>query len=131
MKRVPCVLGIDVGTESVRAVLFDERGYPHGESSAGYATQFVRPGWVEQRPQEIWDALLIVLRRLVETVPEADIMGCSLASTAVTVVSVDGEGNAFGPAILWMDTRASAEAAEINATGHPALWYTGYAVSPE
>jgi ribulose kinase len=131
MKRIPCVLGIDVGTESVRAVLFDKRGHSHGESSAGYATLFVRPGWVEQRPQEIWDALLIALRRLVETVPEADIMGCSLASTAVTVVSVDGEGNAFGPAILWMDTRASAEAAEINAIGHPALWYTGHAVSPE
>ena len=36
-----------------------------------------------------------------------------------------------GLALLWMDTRAAAEAAEITATGHPSLWYTGGHVSPE
>lgn len=131
MKRFPCVLGIDAGTESVRAVLFDEQGHALGEGCAAYATHFVRPGWAEQHPQEVWEALLSALRDVVAAVPSADIVSCCLVSTAVTIVTVDRHGNAFGPAILWMDTRASEEAAEINRTGHPALWYTGQAVSPE
>ena len=131
MKRIPCVLGIDAGTESVRAVLFDGQGYALGEGCAAYTTRFVRPGWVEQNPLEVWEALLIALREVRAAVPEADIVSCSLASTAVTVVTVEANGNAFGPAILWMDTRASKEATEINATEHPVLWYTGHAVSPE
>jgi ribulose kinase len=131
MKRLPCVLGIDAGTESVRAVLFDAQGRARGSGCMGYATHFVRPAWVEQEPQEVWEALLTALRCAVAAVPQAEIVGCCLASTAVTVVTVDEDGAAFCPAILWMDTRASEEAAEINASGHPALWYTGNAVSPE
>jgi sugar (pentulose or hexulose) kinase len=131
LKRVPCVLGIDAGTESVRAVLFDGQGHALGEGCAAYTTRFVHPGWAEQNPLDVWEALLTALREVIENVPGADVVSCSLASTAVTVVTVDANGNAFGPAILWMDTRASKEAAEINATEHPALWYTGHAVSPE
>jgi ribulose kinase len=131
LKGIPCVLGIDAGTESVRAVLFDGEGYALGEGCAAYTTRFVRPGWVEQNPLEVWEALLTALREVVMVVPGADIVSCGLASTAVTVVTVDANGYAFGPAILWMDTRASKEATEINATEHPTLWYTGHAVSPE
>ena len=44
---------------------------------------------------------------------------------------MNGDGEPFGPALLWMDTRAAAEAAEITATGHPSMWFTGGQVSPE
>ena len=131
MKRVSCVLGIDAGTESVRAVLFNEQGRALAEGCAAYTTRFIRPGWVEQQPQEVWEALLAALHNVVAAVPTADVVGCCLASTAVTVVTVDRRGNALGPALLWMDTRSSKEAAEINASRHPVLWYTGHAVSPE
>jgi len=131
MMGKPCFLGIDVGTESARAVIFDVHGKAVGDGSAAYATHFVGPGWAEQDPEEVWKALLTAVRTAIQTAPGADVQGCSLASTAVTVVTVDRGGNTFDPAILWMDTRASAEAAEISAIGHPALWYTGNAVSPE
>ena len=131
MIREPCFLGIDVGTESVRAVIFDTRGKALGDGCAAHTTYFVRPGWVEQDPREVWAALLTAVRTAIRAAPGADVQGCSLASTAVTVVTVDRDGNTFDPAILWMDTRASVEAAEISTTGHPALWYTGNAVSPE
>ena len=131
MIREPCFLGIDVGTESVRAVIFDTRGKALGDGCAAHTTYFVRPGWVEQDPREVWAALLTAVRTAIRAAPGADVQGCSLASTAVTVVTVDRDGNTFDPAILWMDMRASVEAAEISTTGHPALWYTGNAVSPE
>lgn len=131
MIRESCFLGIDVGTESVRAVIFDTYGKALSKGCAVYTTHFVCPGWAEQDPEEVWAALLTAVRTVIRATPDADVQGCSLASTAVTVVTVDRDGNTFDPAILWMDTRASAEAAEISATGHPALLYTGNAVSPE
>jgi ribulose kinase len=59
------------------------------------------------------------------------VAGISVASTAVSVVTVGAKDEVFGPVILWMDTRAAAEAAEIATTKHPALRYTGGSVSAE
>jgi ribulose kinase len=67
-------------------------------------------------------------RRISGRVP---IAALALATTSVTLVTADERGAATGPAILWMDTRASAEADEITATAHPSLWFTGGRVSPE
>jgi sugar (pentulose or hexulose) kinase len=63
--------------------------------------------------------------------PGVQPVACSVSATAVTAVTLDGDGTPTGPALLWMDTRATAEAAEITATGHPSLWFTGGHVSPE
>lgn len=131
MTHNPCFLGIDVGTESARAVIFDRHGRAVGEGCTTYTTHFVRPGWVEQDPQQVWLALITAIGAAVQAAPGASVQSCSLASTAVTAVTVDQDGNTFEPAILWMDTRASSEATEISSTAHPVLWYTGNAVSPE
>ncbi len=127
----PSYLGVDVGTESARAVIFDGNGRALARGSASYATRHIQPGWVEQNPYEIWTAVLTAIRAVVTLVPDVEVEACCLASTAVTLVTVDQIGEAFGPALLWMDTRASSEAVEITATDHPALWYTGAAVSAE
>ena len=51
------VLGIDFGTESCRAALFDLNGEPKGFAATPYATSHPRPGWAEQSPADWWDAL--------------------------------------------------------------------------
>ena len=58
-------------------------------------------------------------------------MALSLASTAVSAVAVGNDDVPLGPSLLWMDTRAAGEAAEISRTRHPVLRYTGGQVSPE
>ena len=131
MSTAGCLLGIDVGTESTRAIIFDTEGRTIGEGAAPYPTHFVQPGWAEQDPQEVWHSLLAAVRQAMQRAPGVNIQGCSVASTAVTIVTVNQEGETFGPAILWMDTRASREAEEITVSAHPALWYTGNAVSAE
>ena len=127
----PAVLGLDVGTESARAALFGLDGRLLTEGEAGYPTRFPQPGWAEQDPAQVWDAVTAALRACLQQAAGVTLLACSLSATAVTVVTADADGVPTGPALLWMDTRAAAEAAEITATGHPSLWYTGGHVSPE
>ena len=127
----PAVLGLDVGTESARAGLFELDGRLLAEGQARYPTSFPAPGWAEQDPAAVWDAVCAALRGCLAAAPGVTPLAFSLAATAVTAVTVDDRDQPFEPALLWMDTRAAAEAAEITATGHPSLWYTGGEVSPE
>jgi sugar (pentulose or hexulose) kinase len=125
------VLGLDVGTESARAGLFGLDGSLLAEGRAGYPTAFPAPGWAEQDPAAVWAAVIAALRACLGAAAGITPLACSLSATAVTAVTVAADGSPTGPALLWMDTRAAAEAAEITATGHPSLWYTGGHVSPE
>lgn len=130
---MPAVLGLDVGTEGARAGLFGLDGRLLADGQAGYRTTFPAPGWAEQDPATVWQAVTAALRACRDAPGAAGItpLAFSLAGTAVTAVTVDAGGEPTGPALLWMDTRATAEAAEITASGHPSLWFTGGQVSPE
>jgi sugar (pentulose or hexulose) kinase len=129
--RSPAVLGLDVGTESARAALFGVDGSMVSQGRSGYPTAFPAPGWAEQDPLTVWAAVTKAVHACLDSAPGITPLAVSLSATAVTAVTVGADGAPFGAALLWMDTRAAAEAAEITATGHPTLWYTGGHVSPE
>jgi sugar (pentulose or hexulose) kinase len=124
------VVGIDIGTEAVRAGLFDLDGRVLSQGRASIETVFPAAGWAEQDPLMVWDAVASAVRACLGA-SRVTPLACSIASTAVSAVTIGEEGNPTGPALLWMDTRAQAEADEISATNHPSLWYTGGRVSPE
>jgi FGGY-family pentulose kinase len=128
MAEAPYLMGIDFGTEGVRVGIFDCSGAPVGFGSAAYGTEHPRPGWAEQDPGEWWSSL-------VEAVPAAledgeltgdEIAGISVDATSSTVLAVDADGRPLRPALLWMDVRASEEAARIAATHDAALKYNGH-----
>jgi sugar (pentulose or hexulose) kinase len=125
------ILGIDVGTEGTRAGLFDLHGRVIAEGEARHATVFPAPGRAEQDPGAVWAGVATALRACLSAAAGVTPVACSLSCTAVTAVTVAEDGEPTGPALLWMDTRATPEAEEITATGHPSLWYTGGRVSPE
>ena len=52
------LLGLDLGTSSVKALLMEENGDAVGEGSAPYEVRAPRPGWAESSPGEWWDAVL-------------------------------------------------------------------------
>ena len=51
------LLGVDGGTESIRAIVFDLDGRPKGSHASAYQTQFPNPGWAEQNPDDWWRAM--------------------------------------------------------------------------
>ncbi len=57
------LLGIDLGTSSVKVVLVDERGDVLGRGSGDYPLLTPKPGWVEQDPQSWWSATVKAVRQ--------------------------------------------------------------------
>ncbi len=125
-------IGIDGGTESLRARVFDLAGRPLGNGVSPYQTRFAPGARAEQDPEDWWRALGLAVRAAIAEAGAAkdQVEGLSLATTCCTVVALDQAGRALRPAILWMDMRAGEEAAEVLATGDPALVVNGAGRGP-
>ena len=130
------VIGIDGGTESLRAHVFDLSGRSRGVGKGAYATTFPEPGQAEQNPDDWWHAAGIAVHEamaLAEITPD-QITAIACDTTSCTVIALDAESRPLRPCLLWMDVRAHREAAEVAGSGDPALRLNGNGqgpVSPE
>ncbi|MFN7222651.1 MAG: FGGY-family carbohydrate kinase [Paracoccaceae bacterium] len=126
------VIGIDGGTESLRAHVFDLSGRSRGVGKCAYATAFPEPGQAEQNPDDWWHAVGVAVREALAAaeVPADQISAICCDTTSCTVVALDGDGHPLRPCLLWMDVRAHREAAEIAACGDPALRLNGGGAGP-
>lgn len=133
MVRDAYYLGIDAGTQSLRAGLFDDRGHAVALESEQYPLYQERPGWAEQDPEDWWHAAKGAVRRCLRSADASpdQVRGISVDGTSSTVVFLDAHGTPLRRAILWMDSRNPDEAAAITATRHPRLRYVGGQESPE
>lgn len=126
------LLGIDGGTESIRATVFDLAGHPLGSAASPYATHFAPGARAEQDPEAWWTALAASVRGAVAAsgVAPDSIAALCHTTTCCSVVALDPQGRPLRPAIIWMDVRAGAEAEAVQATGNPALRVNGGGHSP-
>jgi ribulokinase len=126
------IIGIDGGTESLRAHVFDLTGKSLGSGVGRYQTSFPSPGRAEQAPMDWWAALGVAVRTAVleAKVPAQEIASLCLDTTSCTVVALDENGQPLRPAILWMDVRAEKEAEAVLATGDAALSLNGAGHGP-
>ena len=133
MSTDPIVLGLDVGTQSLRAALVDLNGRTVAYGVEPIETTYPRPSWAEQRPADWWGAARSATRKALAAggVGPERVVGIGLDCTACTVVACGMDGEPLRPALLWMDQRAYREADEISATNDPVLRYVSGRVSPE
>lgn len=126
------VIGIDGGTESLRAHVFDLSGRSRGIGKCAYPTQFPEPGQAEQNPDDWWHAAGVAVREAVSAsgVPVDQITAICCDTTSCTVISLDADGRPLRPCLLWMDVRAHREAAEVAGSGDPALRLNGGGTGP-
>ncbi|MHC4990740.1 MAG: FGGY-family carbohydrate kinase [Planctomycetota bacterium] len=136
-----CFLGIDVGTGSARAGLFDPDGRMLGSASIPIRMWRPETDFVEQSSEDIWNACGEAARtclRLAAAAPDR-VGGVGFDATC-SLVALDGEdrpvtvsptGRDEQNVIVWMDHRAATEARRINELGHEVLQYVGSRVSPE
>ncbi len=128
------LIGMDIGTQSVRACVFQTDGVKVAELIVKFhSLNFPAPGFAEQDAQEWWQASLEALKEIAHHpgVAADQIVALSYACTSCTVVALDENGLPLRPAILWMDERAVEEAAEVEETHNPVLPYAGGRVSPQ
>ena len=134
-------IGVDVGTGSARAGVFDATGEMRASAKRDITLHLEAGDIAEQSGEEIWAAVAACVREAVKLcdVAPGEIRGIGFDATCSLVV-VDAEGGPLpvgssGDAgrniIVWMDHRAMAEARRINATHHKVLDYVGGIISPE
>ena len=107
------LLGIDIGTTGVRAAVFAEDGALVADANVACPHEAPQVGWAEADPDAWWRAVVRVLGEVGLTTKLSDIAAIAVAGQAPTVVLVDDAGAVVRPAILWLDTRAYAEAREL------------------
>ena len=106
------VLAIDVGTQSVRALLFDPSGEPVVVAKVSIEPYVSpRPGWAEQDPEVWWRAIGDACDRLwAEPAARRDaVAGVALTTQRATIVAADDAGRPLRPAIVWLDQRRTEE----------------------
>jgi xylulokinase len=109
------LIGHDVGTGGCKSVLTDADGKVLAAAFAPYPTSHPGPTLVEQDPADWWRATCINTRRLIDEsgVSPSSIAGIGFAGQMVCVVPVDRFGDPVRTAIIWMDSRADAQAARM------------------
>jgi xylulokinase len=100
------LLGIDLGTGSVKALVLSGDGAVLGEASQAYDVQSPQPGWAESQPPQWWSAMAIAVRQAVQSHAE-QIQAIGLSGQMHGVVLADATGMPLRSAILWADTRSS------------------------
>jgi glycerol kinase len=107
---MPFVLALDEGTTSARAALYDSEGRRFAMESAPVHSAFPHPGWVEQDPEQIWQAQIESARRTLLTgkVEAQDVAAIGITNQRETTVVWDRKtGHAISPAIVWQCRRTA------------------------
>jgi xylulokinase len=110
------IVGIDIGTQSLKAVVCDDALQVKGEASVPYQPTFPRPGWAEQSPALWEDALGPAIAQALEGAdakPDA-VRSLGIAGQLDGCIAVGRDGSSLGPAIIWMDRRALAEIEDVD-----------------
>lgn len=141
MNKSQVIIGVDVGTGSARAGVFNLAGEMLSTARRDITLYQPQPHYAEQSSTEIWQAICDSVRQALSesgTGPEA-VAGIGFDATCSLVVvgqngqplPVNAEGDSQRDIIVWMDHRATEQARRINKIGHPVLRYVGDKISPE
>ena len=135
------VVGVDVGTGSARAGIFDLAGHMVATAKRDITLFHASGSIVEQSSGEIWNAVCdSVKEALAQAAVSPDqIAGIGFDATcSLVVLGEGGQSLPVGPSeqaerdiIVWMDHRALEQAERINAGGHEVLKFVGGKISPE
>jgi xylulokinase len=108
-------IGIDVGSQSVKAVLFDDAGTAIEEAGAPCEMSHPSSGWAEQDPVAWERGIARAVRTLRERagVGARDVAMLALACQVDGLVAVDDHLRALRPAIIWLDRRATEQSARL------------------
>lgn len=130
-----CVLALDQGTTSSRAIVFDRRGRPRGTAQQEFAQHFPQPGWVEHDPRDLWES---TRRTALAAVAEANLTSRDLAAIGLTnqrettLLWERRTGRPLHRAIVWQDRRTAGLCAKLKRAGLEPLFRrkTGLLLDP-
>lgn len=106
------LLGIDIGTSGTKTGLWTENGVLVAETTEEYELKRPYPSWAEQDPEDWWNALVTSVRRVLgqSGIDPGEIAGIGVDGLGWVLLPADRSGRPLGPAMIWLDRRAEAEA---------------------
>lgn len=111
-----CILGIDLGTSSVKSMLLDETAGVVKTASRAYTVSIPKPGFAEQDPETWWEAVKQTIRELKTDCPDqfCAIRAVGFSGQMHGLVLTGKKGEVLRPAILWLDQRSDCMAEQMH-----------------
>jgi xylulokinase len=111
MKSEALLVGIDLGTTNIKAIVFDPTGAIVAGASVPTPTVYPRPTWAHHDPNEFWTRTAQAIRQAVGQLEDPRrIVSVAVTSTGETGFPIDSHGEATYESIAWFDGRTKAEA---------------------
>jgi xylulokinase len=129
----PLIVGLDMGSTSVKAVIYEPTGKTVAYACLPAAIHYPRPTWAFYEPSELWDQAVQVLREATSQVDDSRrIAGIAVASVGEAGVPLDAHGEPTHEFIAWFDRRTLKQHAWLEETlGWDRLYeITGQAMAP-
>lgn len=112
MENEKLVLTIDFGTQSVRALIINDKGETKAMEKVPYDKPYfsVKPGFAEQHPEYYWEKMKVATQALAVKTPEllAKVSALGITTFRDSAVLLDENYQPLRPAILWLDQRQAA-----------------------
>jgi xylulokinase len=115
------LLGIDLGTSSVKTVIIEPDGRIIGFSQKDYLIDIPQTGYAEQAPAAWWNAVCTTVMDAIHQTGSrgSDIAGVGLSGQMHGLVALDINGNVLRPAIIWCDQRSTEQKSQLEALLSP------------
>ncbi|MDH3674621.1 MAG: xylulokinase [Anaerolineae bacterium] len=114
------LLGIDIGTTNIKAVLATPEGWIIAQAHTNYPIHHPKPGWAEQDPADWWRGTVEVTRAVLANAPARpeQIVGIGVSGQGCAVTLIDKAGDVIRPAIIWLDTRSESQCEQMRRCCH-------------
>ena len=116
------IIGVDLGTSSVKVIALSLSGDVLGRARRGYDTHRPSAGAAEQHPGDWVSAIIGALKELATTVTPHSWAAIGLSGMLPTLVMLDRENQPVGSAVTWEDARAETDAAAYRSRHEPGLY---------
>ncbi len=109
------ILAHDTGTGGDKAVLCDLRGKVLFSAYQSYGISYPNPEWVEQDPDELWNAVAATTRQVIREsgIDPDEILGVGLSAQMWNTLPVDEHGKPLTPMMSWLDLRSVEQAERV------------------
>ncbi len=100
-------MGVDIGTSSTKAVLFNERGEVICREATHYELVTDETGKAEESPTEIFEAVITSIQGVMKDIDKTELRGISFSSAMHSLIMVGADGELLTECITWADGRSS------------------------
>jgi gluconokinase len=117
-------LGIDIGTTATKTVAFSNEGAVLASVAQGYAMQHPQPGFSEQNPDEIVQAVVQGIYEVTQQLPGGKPLLVAVSAAMHSLIAVDEQGVPITPCIIWADNRSASIAHQLRNSENGKTFYS-------